>query len=223
MKKFIKFFALTTIMATCSVSFAASTKLTPKSVVVIWDISASATSKDNPRVFQEVVPNISDSIRELKPVKGSRVILNVFGDDSQASTSAIYKVQTRNTTSGAKTVGGKPSSLARLVPKQLKRFVTKKDAQGSTNILTAIDSASEYCQQGECILYIVSDGIESSRYANFYTKITDLPDIHIDLSKVDVVWYGMGDRTDANILLLKRTWKKFLKTANVRSVSIKRW
>jgi hypothetical protein len=197
-----------------------------ETVVVLWDISGSSSSKNDSRVGQEILPTIVEAVKSLQPIKGSQVVLHGFGDDRMATDVVHWAVQTKRTnTQSGKLLGDTADNLSKQVTPVLQRYVAQANPHGASSIVASFEDAAEYCNVS-CKIFVISDGLENGSRVSYPALLDSkpLPKIRADLTKADITWYGFGDQLDDDLRLkLKDRWLDLFDAAKVKSVSIRRW
>jgi len=98
------------------------------------------------------------------------------------------------------------------------------DMQNSTNVIAFLENMSDFvdCKEMDAIVMLVSDGIESSEYAELNREGEHLPKpgkIYRGCKELQIIGLGQGQKSPSVTEHLREEWEKWAKAAGFRSFS----
>jgi hypothetical protein len=98
------------------------------------------------------------------------------------------------------------------------------DMQESTNVIAFLENMSDFvdCKEMDAVVILVSDGIESSEYAELNRAGEHLPKpgkIYRGCKELQIIGLGQGQKSPSVTEHLREEWEKWAKAAGFRSFS----
>lgn len=200
-----------------AVSLALATNASAKTLTIGIDASAS-----NPLVVSEAAAKAAAEYARTEIAKldlGDFVRVRTFGDRNGAHPSQTIRI----------TRGNRADKVGATVARYIATMPAKKlEGQASTNIVAFLEFGQFDCQAGAAQTLLLTDGIESSAYADgrefLNGKALPAPEPAL-LKGCDVTMFGFGQNSTAEVppqivKTMRASWTDWMKAAGASSFTV---
>lgn len=193
----------------------------PLHVVIGLDLSRSNPLVKSKEYAASAAGVVAQQIGDL-PL-GSLVMLRTFGSyDGQSNSLRIDRSISNEGDERPAAVGALVREIIASVPSLVRSG--RLETQNSTNVVAFLENMSDFvdCKEMDAVVILVSDGIESSEYAELDRAGEHLPKpskIYRGCKELQIIGLGQGQKSPSVTERLREEWEKWAKAAGFRSFS----
>ncbi|MFO1187738.1 MAG: hypothetical protein U1E87_10005 [Alphaproteobacteria bacterium] len=193
----------------------------PLHVVIGLDLSRSNPLVKSQDYAASAAGVVADQIADL-PLR-SVVMLRTFGSyEGESNDLRIDRSISNEGDERPAAVGALVREIIASVPSLVRSG--RLDMQDNTNVIAFLENMSDFvdCKEMDAVVLLVSDGIESSEYAELNRPGEHLPKpgkIYRGCKELQIIGLGQGQKSPTVTEHLREEWEKWAKAAGFRSFS----